>query len=211
MGENSCLASSMHDIPQPRKTPRQNRSRHAVAAILEAAARILASEGYAAFNTNRVAELAGVGIGSLYQYFPNKQALVAALHRRHGEETLAALDAALAASDGRPPREQLAAMVAAALDLHRRELGLHRVLEREWPAFDEPPASNPQDAALLQRVAVWLQACGLEAGRAEVLLRMADSLVHGLLLDAGAPPAGLEQLITDALAGFLGLPAQPHP
>ncbi|POA96958.1 TetR/AcrR family transcriptional regulator [Chromobacterium sinusclupearum] len=201
----------MHDIPQPRKAPRQNRSCHAVAAILEAAARILASDGYAAFNTNRVAELAGVGIGSLYQYFPNKQALVAALHRRHGEETLAALDAALAASDGRPPREQLAAMVAAALDLHRRELGLHRVLEREWPAFDEPPASNPQDAALSQRVAAWLQACGLEAGRAEVLLRMADSLVHGLLLDAGTPPAGLEQLITDALAGFLGLPAQPHP
>ncbi|AXE30166.1 TetR/AcrR family transcriptional regulator [Chromobacterium phragmitis] len=200
----------MPDIPQPRKTPLQARSRHAVAAILEAAARILARDGYAAFNTNRVAEEAGVGIGSLYQYFPNKQALVAALHRRHGEETLAALDRALADTAGQPPRERLAAMVVAALDLHRRELGLHRVLEREWPAFDEPPASNPLDQALRERMEAWLAESGLDPAKAGTLLRMADSLTHGLLLDADPGAAGLEHTITDALAGFLGLPARPH-
>ncbi|WP_434631032.1 TetR/AcrR family transcriptional regulator [Chromobacterium sp. CV08] len=194
-------------IPQPRKQPRQARSRHAVAAILEAAARILARDGYAAFNTNRVAELAGVGVGSLYQYFPNKQALLAALHRRHGEQTLEALAAALAHGAGRPPRAQLAAMVAATLDLHRRELGLHRVLEREWPAYDEPPASNPGDAALRELVAGWLDGIGADAGRAGLLLAMADSLVHGLLLDADAPGEALDDVITDALAGYLGLPA----
>ncbi len=210
MAENSCLARPMPDIPQPRKQPRQDRSRHAVAAILEAAARILAIDGYAAFNTNRVAELAGVGIGSLYQYFPNKQALLAALHRRHGEETLAALDDALARNAGRSAREQLAAMVAAALDLHRRELGLHRVLEREWPIYDEPPASNPGDAALRARVAGWLAAIGVDPARAERLLRMADSLVHGLLLDADPQAEALEDAITDALAGYLALPARQH-
>ncbi|AOZ51329.1 TetR/AcrR family transcriptional regulator [Chromobacterium vaccinii] len=200
----------MTAIPQPRKQPRQARSRHAVAAILEAAARILAGDGYAAFNTNRVAELSGVGIGSLYQYFPNKQAVLAALHRRHGEETLAALDDALARSAGRPPREQLAAMVAAALELHRRELGLHRVLEREWPIYDEPPASNPIDAALHARIAAWLAEAGGDPARAALLLRMADSLVHGLLLDADPQAEALEQAITDALAGYLALPAYHH-
>lgn len=159
----------MPAIPQARKQPRQARSRHAVAAILEAAARILARDGYAGLTTNKTAELAGVGIGSLYQYFPNKDALV--------------------------------------LALHLRELGLHRVLEREWPAFDEPPAVNPQDAALRDCVAAWLAGIGADAGRAEVLLRMADGLIHGLLLDA-EPPSDAARLITDALAACLGLPAE---
>jgi AcrR family transcriptional regulator len=64
---------------KPRKAPVQQRSRETVAAILEAAARILAEEGAAGFNTNRVASRAGVSVGSLYQYFPNKQALVRSL------------------------------------------------------------------------------------------------------------------------------------
>ncbi|KUM03935.1 TetR/AcrR family transcriptional regulator [Chromobacterium subtsugae] len=197
----------MPAIPQARKQPRQARSRHAVAAILEAAARILARDGYAGLTTNKTAELAGVGIGSLYQYFPNKDALVAALHRRHGEETLAAVQDALRRGAGWPPRRQLAELVAAVLALHLRELGLHRVLEREWPAFDEPPAVNPQDAALRDCVAAWLAGIGADAGRAEVLLRMADGLIHGLLLDA-EPPSDAARLITDALAACLGLPAE---
>lgn len=64
---------------RPRKLPVQSRSRETVGAILEAAARILAEEGAAGFNTNRVARKAGVSVGSLYQYFPNKQALLRSL------------------------------------------------------------------------------------------------------------------------------------
>ncbi len=67
----------------PRKKPRQRRSQQTVAAILEAAARILVDDGYAKLTTNHVAEVAGVSIGSLYQYFPNKQALVLALAESH--------------------------------------------------------------------------------------------------------------------------------
>ncbi len=61
-----------------KKQPRQARARATVDAILEAAAQVLAREGYAAVTTNRVAEVAGVSIGSLYEYFPNKQSIVAA-------------------------------------------------------------------------------------------------------------------------------------
>jgi AcrR family transcriptional regulator len=67
---------------QPRKTPMQRRSAETVAVILEAAARILEAHGFEGFNTNAVAERAGVSIGSLYQYFPNKDALLSGLIER---------------------------------------------------------------------------------------------------------------------------------
>ena len=68
----------------PRKLPRQARSRALVDAILDASAHILAEHGREALNTNLVAEKAGVSIGSLYQYFPNRDAIIAAVAERHG-------------------------------------------------------------------------------------------------------------------------------
>ena len=65
----------------PRKTPRQARARATAEALVEAAARIMETEGRAALTTNRIAERAGASVGSLYQYFPNREAIVAALAR----------------------------------------------------------------------------------------------------------------------------------
>src|SRR5260221_1671056 len=70
----------------PRKSASQERSRFTVDALLEATARILVKEGFDRASTNRIAEAAGVSIGSLYQYFPSKEALVAALVERHIDE-----------------------------------------------------------------------------------------------------------------------------
>jgi len=70
---------------RPRKKPRQPRSAETVASILEAAAQVLEAAGFEGFNTNAVARRAGVSIGSLYQYFPNKEALTIALIRRETE------------------------------------------------------------------------------------------------------------------------------
>jgi AcrR family transcriptional regulator len=115
--------SSLH----PRKQPVQPRAMETYAWMLEAAAQILESQGIGAFNTNLVAERAGVSIGSLYQYFPGKDALLIALMRREkarfGEDAAAARDA----PDG---RSALAHLVAAAVrhQLERPEhLGLLRV------------------------------------------------------------------------------------
>jgi AcrR family transcriptional regulator len=69
-------------VVDPRKRPRQRRSEATVDAILEAAARILESDGLDALTTNAVADRAGVSVGSLYQYFPGKTALLAELIRR---------------------------------------------------------------------------------------------------------------------------------
>ena len=82
----------MLDSPTtPRKTPRQERSRRTVERILDAAARIFDEQGYSAATTNDIADEAEVSVGSLYQYFPNKDALLVALTTRHIEHTTAGL------------------------------------------------------------------------------------------------------------------------
>ncbi len=77
---------------KPRKTPLQRRSAETVAVILEAAARILELHGFEGFNTNAIAERAGVSIGSLYQYFRSKEALLSALIEREVAPLLAVGD-----------------------------------------------------------------------------------------------------------------------
>ena len=75
----------------PRKSPRQERSRLTVERILDAAARIFQDQGYAGATTNEIADEAEVSVGSLYQYFPNKDAILVALTRRHIETATAGL------------------------------------------------------------------------------------------------------------------------
>src|SRR5689334_3047576 len=96
MAKTRIPAAARKALPQPRKQPRQARSQHMVETILEATARILAERGYVGTNTNLVAERAGVSVGSLYQYFPNKKSLVAALHERYAAQMERAIDTVLA-------------------------------------------------------------------------------------------------------------------
>ncbi len=113
---------------EPRKRPRQRRSRDTVDAILRATARVLVAEGYDRANTNRIAEVAGVSVGSLYQYFPNKQALVAALVREHCEEMLAMLTRAAAENIDAPLPQAIRHYVRAMLAAHAIAPELHQVL-----------------------------------------------------------------------------------
>ena len=78
-----------------RKSPTQARAEHTVDAILEAAAQILQSDGEERLNTNRIAERAGFSIGTLYQYFADKEAIVAALAERERDKVLASIVKAL--------------------------------------------------------------------------------------------------------------------
>jgi AcrR family transcriptional regulator len=84
------------DRPRPRKRPQQARSRITVEAVVEAAAQVLVTDGYDGLTTTRVAERAGVSVGTLYQYFPDKDGLVAALVESHLAAEEAALTAAFA-------------------------------------------------------------------------------------------------------------------
>jgi AcrR family transcriptional regulator len=112
----------------PRKYPRQNRAKATNDAIIEASTQLLLEQGYDRFTTARAAERAGVSIGSLYQYFPNKAALAAAVIDRCSEEFIVALDRAL---EGRP-RITLAECIGAIVDVvlasHQLAPDLHKVV-----------------------------------------------------------------------------------
>ncbi|APH60771.1 Transcriptional regulator, TetR family [Granulibacter bethesdensis] len=114
--------------PSPRKMPRQARSEETVRIIIEAAAHILERKGLGDFTTNAVAERAGVSIGSLYQYFPGKEALIAALIVRETSILLAECEQSLAAPTG---RAALSGMIEAAVAHQLRRPVLARLLDIE--------------------------------------------------------------------------------
>jgi AcrR family transcriptional regulator len=122
------------EAPAARKEPRQARSRVTVEAIVQAGTRILSDSGWAGFTTNRVSELAGVSVGSLYQYFPDKLSLLDAIRHRHLDDCLAVMRNASA--HGVPAELFAARLVEAIVAAHSVNPGLHRVLLDEAPYFE---------------------------------------------------------------------------
>lgn len=184
----------------PRRTPRQGRSRALCDAILVAAARVFDRLGYDAANTNHVAELAGVSVGSLYQYFPNKDALLTALHERHAEDVAAAVAAALADPDA-PTELVVRRLVAELFALHRQHPRLQALLHGRAAVRERPPEDSPGTRAVLDVCSAWLRARGHPRGdrlAAYVLLQATESLVHAAALE---PPAfASAQELEDAVA-----------
>jgi AcrR family transcriptional regulator len=118
---------------KPRKHASQQRSRATVDALVEATARILVREGFDKASTNRIAEIAGVSVGSLYQYFPGKEALVVAVIDRHDQEIMQVVRDALAEVESQPIKKAVRRLVSAAIDAHRVDPKLHRVLAEQIP------------------------------------------------------------------------------
>jgi AcrR family transcriptional regulator len=104
-----------------------------VDALLEATARILIREGFGNASTNRIAEVAGVSVGSLYQYFPSKEALVAALLDRHRQQISQAVQGELAEAVQLPLGQAVRKLVAVAVKAHRIDPALHRALTEQIP------------------------------------------------------------------------------
>jgi AcrR family transcriptional regulator len=194
---------------RPRKRPLQARSEATVETILDAAARVLARESLAGFNTNRVAEVAGVSVGSLYQYFPNKAALCAALIDRAQTALAEAVETCIAAHAGRPLVDTLHALaavlieqqfgrplLAAALDHEERRLpvaarlrqaearlgaAVSGLLERHAPELPVPP-----DATLVRD-----------------LFTITKALVDTAAEASRTPPPDLPQRLVRAVWGTL--------
>jgi AcrR family transcriptional regulator len=120
-------------LTKPRKHASQRRSRATVDALIEATARILIRDGFDKASTNRIAERAGVSVGSLYQYFPSKEALVAAVTQRHSEELTQVVRSALQKAAELPIEQAVRTLVVAAIDAHRIDPRLHRVLAEQIP------------------------------------------------------------------------------
>lgn len=117
----------------PRKSPRQDRSKATVDAILDATARVLVQEGYDRASTNKIALRAGVSVGSIYQYFPSKEALVAALIDQHMEQMDAMFLSRMSGLDEKAPEQVVRDVIEGMISAHRVEPKLHTVITEQIP------------------------------------------------------------------------------
>ena len=151
-----------------------------IEAIIEATTRIIESDGLQGLNTNRVAERAGVSVGSLYQYFPNKEALVEEVRSRFAERFEVALLDLLARLPGLGLREAIRAWVTTTVDLHTESPGVHNAVGRGSPAKSR--------LALAAVVGGYLDAHASEIRRPDhrlagrVFMDAAEALIHNTAL-----------------------------
>lgn len=124
-----------------RKQPRQVRSTRLFADILEAAARVLARDGAHRFTTARVAEAAGVSVGSLYQYFPNKEAILFRLQATEWRQTMEQLQRILG-DKGKPAPERLRTAIRVFFHSECEEAAFRTALEEAAPLYREVPESR---------------------------------------------------------------------
>ena len=122
---------------QPRKQPRQVRAELTRQRILTAAAHVFGEHGYAAGTTNRIAERAGISIGSLYQYFPNKDAILAELLVRHLDDGTAAAAKLLTGPLPGPIEEVFRVFVRLTVESHLDDPHLLRMLIEQAPRSTE--------------------------------------------------------------------------
>ncbi|WP_299922947.1 TetR/AcrR family transcriptional regulator [uncultured Pelagimonas sp.] len=197
----------MPDTLLPRKTPRQGRSRASYEAILMAAAQVLERGGMAALNTNLIAEKAGVSVGTLYQYFPNKETIAAELVRRLRAEMRADILQAVAATQGSNIHDTALAMVRASIKHHTRAPGLVRVLEAaeaELPLDEEARHAKAQVHKDLVAVLV-----AHDIDRPEIasvdLAAMAEGMVHAAIQRGEEDIDDITARVFRAVCGYLNI------
>jgi AcrR family transcriptional regulator len=117
-----------NDNNSARRVPRQYRSRQTVEAVLAAVPLVVKRHGAGSVTTNRIAEVAGVSIGSLYQYFPDKRSIYSALHERHVDDVRNVLERYVGAQDSLSFSRFVVELVEELVDLHSIETELHQLM-----------------------------------------------------------------------------------
>lgn len=181
---------NMRSRVAPRRLPTTQMQLEIAESIIEAAGTVLAQDGYAGFTTNIVAERAGVSVGSLYRYFPNKEALLAELARRLERKTELLVLSVIEQKANASLDELIAAVVDALFD----ELGdakLRQALRSEVPAAWLAPVSEHVDRTVLERIAQLLESRDdVRAGPYPLMAWIAghavELLVEAAMLDASA-------------------------
>jgi AcrR family transcriptional regulator len=194
--------ASAPPAPTARKRPVQDRSRTTVDAILTATFQVLDRDGPDALTTTRVADVAGVSVGTLYQYFPNKQALVAGLLAAHLDIAIGAIEHAVAEARGEPLATQVERVVRAFVAVKAERAPISRAMQPALAAIDDRPIVR----AATRRAATAI--AGLLAGgaapdaaavqRAAVLCSAMEGIIATAVAEDPArlrDPAFVEQLI----------------
>jgi AcrR family transcriptional regulator len=174
-----------------RRTPKQERAQATVDAIVEAAARILVEDGWARLTTNRVAERAGVSVGTLYQYFPDKEAIVETLVERLAEQRIAAFGArvmGVVATDGLTLEQALPPLVDGAVDAMRVRSDLARRLLLEAPRGGRMDLEREwrHRCTEVVRAAMYRRSDGVRGGPLDLMAHVLVSSCFAVLQDAVA-------------------------
>jgi len=170
-----------------RRRPQQRRARQTVDAILEAVVRLLKRRDSAVITTNRIAEVAGVSIGSVYQYFPDKRAIFTALHQRHIDQIDRLVQHALVEHAESPLHDLVRAMVEVMVEAHATDPELHELLLTEVPHRADGTREFAVRLHGAFRLAIGSKAHELEKGRdldkvVFVVTHMVEALSHGAVL-----------------------------
>ena len=197
----------------PRRKPRQERSLHTVDVILQATKRLVVQVGLDKVTTNGVARLAGVSIGSLYQYFPSKRALISELRRRHQEVGERLLLAEAQDLVGATLPQVARRFVERMLEVHREDPALHRALELEGRGAGFNPAEKRMLAvirAFLETRRSELTVTDLDQA-AFVVGSVVEGITHAAVLERNEllHDASLVDGIVHMLLAYLTTPRSP--
>jgi AcrR family transcriptional regulator len=151
-------------VTKARKNASQERSKATVDALIAATARVLVKEGYDHASTNKLADAAGVSIGSLYQYFPSKEALVAGVIERHIDGMLEVVRASAARVALMPIKEAALELVGVMIEAHRNNPKLNRELDEQIPRIGTMENIDRVDEQCVSHVRVYLEAHRDELG-----------------------------------------------
>ncbi len=142
---------------KPRRMPKQSRSRALVDEIVYAAAQVLIEDGYDKATTNKIAERAGVSVGSLYQYFPNKESLILELNLRLGTTEFEIIQNKFQSIRNAPLNVAITEIVKAMVALHAYEPALHKVLVEQVPRIGDLKKINEIDGRIVELMREHLQ------------------------------------------------------
>jgi AcrR family transcriptional regulator len=191
---------------EPRKQPVQGRSTATVEALYQASIQVLLELGYRKLTTTRVAERAGVSVGSLYQYFPNREALIAAVIARHLESVLAVVERQARALRGRRLSEIVCGLVDAVVAAKAASLDISRALQEPLAEMRGAQCVHATTLKMAQPLAEVLRSCRdarfKDAEKLAVLTVVACSaLLQMALTDAG--PTGDGALDMESLRAHM--------
>ena len=193
---------SRQSVAKPRRKPVQARSRATVDAIIQAATYILTERGWDGLTTNAIAERAGVNIASLYQFFPNKEAVITELQRRHVAATRSGLRRMIPLLAGQATlRQALTLVIETIIAEHRIAPAVHRAIIDELPRTVrwQPDEKNQLLGQLLEALKPFMKNVP-DADLAVHILGVAtDAIVHNAIAESPQAienPALLEELVT---------------
>jgi AcrR family transcriptional regulator len=196
-----------------RKNPRQERSRQMVERIVAAGRTVLVRDGHARFATNRVAEVAGISPGSLYQYFRDKDELLGVILDRYWDEVAERVTASLADRFGDPPDRMIPNTVEALLVALEQDSQLLRVAVEEMPQARMHDRRQQLQRRIRDLATAYLSLTGRVGGgnvatRAWVLVAGMEGLAVRWVLDRPAiDRAELVAELTALAEGYLAVPA----